>query len=284
MTSVVSATADQLATSSLDSLVDEINRKARMMPLWPWCAALALACVAMAVMSSDGDPLVAIASGALASAVCVASLWVYYWDTARRATVLFYNLDATSEQAFSSVVNGLMQLAISAGKWRVDATGRVLDRKYHAGASNVVQRQPLQLGIGPFANIRCNLDVPYIVAKANIFYFCPDRLFVSTGRKLAAIRYSDLNLNDGLTQFVEESGVPSDSIVVGRTWRYVNKSGGPDRRFKDNRELPVVRYEELSMTSTSGLNELFQFSKSGAATAFCRSVNNLVSLGQVSKP
>src|ERR1700761_7024173 len=87
MTSVVSATADQLAASSLDSLVDEINRKARMMRLWPWCAALALACVAMAIMSSDGDLLVAIASGALASAACAASLWVYYWDTARRATV-----------------------------------------------------------------------------------------------------------------------------------------------------------------------------------------------------
>ncbi|MEI5999812.1 DUF4236 domain-containing protein [Paraburkholderia bengalensis] len=278
MLSVASATADQLTSSSLDSLVHEINRKAGMMPLWPWCTVLALACIALAMLLSDGGLFVAIASGALAMAVCAASLWVYYWDTARRATVLFYDLDATSEQAFSSVVNGLTQLAASARKWRIDATGRVLDSKYHAGASNVVQRKPLQLGIGPFSKVRCNLDIPYIVAGANVLYFCPDRLFVVTGRKVAAVRYGDLNLRDGSTQFIEDEGVPNDAVVVGRTWKYVNKSGGPDRRFKDNRELPVVRYDELSLTSASGLNERFHFSKSGVAAAFCHSARNLLTL------
>lgn len=210
--------------------------------------------------------------------MCAASLWVYYWDTARRATILFYDLDPTAEQAFSSVVNGLTQLAASAGKWRIDATGRVLDRKYHAGASNIVRRKSLQLGIGPFSKVRCNLDVPYIVAGASVFYFCPDRLFVVTGRRVAAVRYGDLNLREGSTQFIEEDGVPNDAVVVGRTWRYVNKSGGPDRRFKDNGELPAVRYDEISLTSASGLNELFQFSRSGVAAAFCHSAKKLMSL------
>jgi len=284
MMSVASATADQLTSSSLDSLVDEINQKAAMMPLWPWCAALALASAAFAILSSDGDLFVAFASGALATAVCVASLWAYYWDVARRSTVLFYDLDATSEQAFSSVISGLTQLAASAGKWRIDATGRVLDSKYHAGASSVVQRKSLQLGIGPFSKVKCNLDVPYIVAGTNILYFCPDRLFVVTGHRVAAVRYDDLNLRNGSTQFIEEESVPGDAVVVGRTWRYVNKSGGPDRRFKDNRELPVVRYDELSLTSASGLNELFQFSKSGVAAAFCQSTRNLLTLRPAGTP
>lgn len=284
MISVASATADQLISSSLDSLVDEINQKARMMPLWPWCAAVALACIAYALLLSDSGTLVAIASGVLAMAVCAASLWVYYWDTARRATVLFYDLDATSEQAFLSAANGLQQLASSAGKWRIDATGRVLDSKYHAGASNVVQRKTLQLGVGPFSKVKCNLDVPYIVTGTNVLYFCPDRLFVASGRKVATVRYGELNLREGSTQFIEEEGVPNDAVVVGRTWRYVNKSGGPDRRFKDNRELPIVRYDELTITSASGLNELLQFSKSGAATAFCHSVKNMMSIRPASNP
>ena len=192
--------------------------------------------------------------------------------------MLFYNLDATSEQAFLSVVNGLTQLATSAKKWRVDATGRVLDKKYHAGASNIVQRKNLALGIGSFSKVRCNLDVPYIVAGANILYFCPDRVFVVTGRRVAAVPYADLHLREGSTQFVEDEAVPSDAVIVGRTWRYVNKSGGPDRRFKDNRELPVARYDELALTSASGLNELFQFSKSGVVRAFCHSTRNLSAL------
>ncbi|TCG05358.1 hypothetical protein BZM27_34265 [Paraburkholderia steynii] len=268
MSAVASATADQLTSSSLDSIVDEINQKSGMLPLWPWCVAFAIACITFAVWSTDESLFTALASGALAVAACAASVWVYYWDTARRATVLFYNLDSTSEQAFLSVVNGLTQLATSARKWRVDATGRVLDKKYHAGASSIIQRKNLALGIGPFSKIKCNLDVPYIVAGANILYFCPDRLFVVTGRRVAAVPYADLRLREGSTQFIEDKGVPSDAVIVGRTWRYVNKSGGPDRRFKDNGELPVVRYDELSLTSASGLNELFQFSKSGSLRPF----------------
>ncbi|WP_250486817.1 hypothetical protein [Caballeronia sp. GaOx3] len=284
MTSAASATATLLASSTAHSVVNEINRKAEMAPLWPWCAALAFIGVVFAALSSDGETLVAIVSGAIAVILSAAALWVYYWDTARRATVLFYDLDPTSEQAFSSAVNGLMQLAASAGKWKIDASGTVLNRKYHAGASNVVQRKPLQMGVGRFWKVRCNLDVPYIVAGTSALYFCPDRLFVITGRKVAAVHYADLHMSDGLTQFIEEDFVPTDAVRIGRTWRYVNKSGGPDRRFKDNRELPIVRYEELSLTSASGLNELFQFSKPGAAAAFRQSAKDLMTLRPAAKP
>jgi len=27
------------------------------------------------------------------------------------------------------------------------------------------------------------------------------------------------------------------------TWKYVNKKGDPDKRFKDNRKIPIVLYE-----------------------------------------
>ena len=68
--------------------------------------------------------------------------------------------------------------------------------------------------------------------------------------------------------FVEEESVPRDSQVVDRTWRYVNKKGGPDKRFSNNRELPVVLYEEMYLTSSSGLNEIIQLSRIGYGTRF----------------
>jgi hypothetical protein len=284
MMSVASASAAQLASSSLDSLVEEMNRKASMLPLWPISAIAALLCIFYALGCMNQTPLIALSSGVLALASCAASLWVYYWDTARRATVLFYDLDQTSEQTFSSFSNGLTQLASSAGKWRIDATGKVLNRKYHAGASNIVERKPLQLGVGPFSKVRCNLDVPYIVAGTSHFYFCPDRLFVVSGRKVAAVGYGDIQFRNRSTRFIEDEAVPKDAIVVDRTWKYVNKSGGPDRRFKNNRQLPVVSYEELALTSASGLNEHFQFSKPGVVINFCQAASSLKMLGSLRKP
>jgi hypothetical protein len=61
--------------------------------------------------------------------------------------------------------------------------------------------------------------------------------------------------------------VSPDTEVIGSTWRFVAKSGGPDRRFKDNYEIPVARYGELRLRSPSGLDELFQCSKAKIASA-----------------
>ncbi len=55
-----------------------------------------------------------------------------------------------------------------------------------------------------------------------------------------------------------------DATVVDKTWRYVNKKGGPDRRFKDNRELPVCVYDQLRFSRASRLNEVVQLSRKGA--------------------
>ena len=79
-----------------------------------------------------------------------------------------------------------------------------------------------------------------------------------------------MNITAG--RFVEEVTPPRDAMVVDHTWKYVNKSGGPDRRFKDNRELPICLYDEISLSSHSGLNERVQISQSNIAGAFAEAI------------
>lgn len=59
------------------------------------------------------------------------------------------------------------------------------------------------------------------------------------------------------------------------TWRYVNKSGGPDRRFKDNVQLPVMNYAELRLRSGSGLDEAFHISNIPAAAQFVAAIGGV---------
>lgn len=87
--------------------------------------------------------------------------------------------------------------------------------------------------------------------------------------------YKELQVLVSSTRFVEDGSVPRDAIVVDRTWRYVNKKGGPDRRFKDNRELPVCQYEEVALRSDTGLNELLQISRLGSAAGFALAIAGL---------
>ena len=41
----------------------------------------------------------------------------------------------------------------------------------------------------------------------------------------------------------------------GQTWRFVNKNGGPDRRFNNNIQLPIVLYGQL-MVQSNGFQAL----------------------------
>ena len=63
-----------------------------------------------------------------------------------------------------------------------------------------------------------------------------------------------------VTKFVESDRVPQDAQIIGQTWKYVNKSGKPDKRFKDNRELPICLYGEIELKSSFGLNTVIMFS------------------------
>lgn len=96
----------------------------------------------------------------------------------------------------------------------------------------------------------------------------PDRLLVFDASGVGAVSSHDLAVEVSETQFVEEEAVPQDAVVIGKTWRYVNKKGGPDRRFKDNREIPICAYEQLHLSSRTGLNEVLQVSRRGVGAPF----------------
>ena len=80
--------------------------------------------------------------------------------------------------------------------------------------------------------------------------------------------YKNIECSSNITRFIEKSGVPNDSKVVDNTWRYLNKDGTADRRFRGNHQIPICEYSEYSFRSASGLNEKISTSKVGAFDQF----------------
>ena len=72
----------------------------------------------------------------------------------------------------------------------------------------------------------------------------------------------------GSTTFIENEYSPTDAQTVGSTWQYVNKDGGPDRRFNSNRQLPIMNYGVCEFKSVSGLNILLHVSSRLAVDSF----------------
>jgi hypothetical protein len=100
-------------------------------------------------------------------------------------------------------------------------------------------------------------------------------MFIVDGQRVGAVNYDELRLSWQDSRFIEEGKVPSDARVIGQTWKHPNKNGGPDRRFSNNYQIPICLYEVMHLTSSSGINELLEFSRTGVAEPFERAIRNL---------
>jgi hypothetical protein len=99
-------------------------------------------------------------------------------------------------------------------------------------------------------------------------YFLPDGIFIYDASGVGHVGYDALHLEVGISRFIEDSNVPHDAHVIDHTWQYTNKDGSADRRFADNRQLPVCAYGQVRITSSAGLQIFLQTSREHAAETF----------------
>lgn len=167
---------------------------------------------------------------------------------------LEYEIGQEESQAVEARMAPIRHLLQCSNVWQVTQSTRNRDTKYSAGAASSVSRVPCKVSSTPPFPFRSNVPVVSIKMKKETLIFLPDQLFVLQSSKVGAISYEDIQATHSTTKFVESGTVPADTEIVGSTWKYVNKSGGPDKRFKDNKELPLCLYGELTLQSASGLN------------------------------
>jgi hypothetical protein len=271
MVDIDSADASTIVDSSSQALLDELNEKKQKWRLWPGIAVLSA--VALLIATAKGAPNWALVVLAVlgAGGIVVAHLK----DQLRKTVVLMYELDDPMEQALEALPAGASALASASAAWHVVSHARVFDQKYHAGAGTVVDRKRTQFIKAPPPFVQTNIQTFAVNVGAQTLHFFPDRVLIYDSNGVGAVSYQGLQVLVSSKQFVEQEAVPSDAKVIGRTWRYVNKNGGPDKRFKDNREIPVCQYEEVALRSDTGLNELLQVSRLGSAAGFASAIERL---------
>ena len=93
--------------------------------------------------------------------------------------------------------------------------------------------------------------------------------------EFAVIDMKELSVDHVAVRFTETEGVPTDATLVGKAWAQSNKDGSSDKRFKDNRQLPVLMYGQMRLGGPGGLNEVFMFSREGPCREFVAAVADL---------
>jgi hypothetical protein len=202
-------------------------------------------------------------------------LSILAWLRGARSVAVFYEVHDEQARDYEALVEAFGQVSAVRGAWGIDAQGAVTkthDYKINSGASSLVRRTALRFEREPPRVLKTNVVVPTLRCQKRSVLALPDQLLVREGKHYAAIAYSDLSVQCQRTRFIETERVPADSVQVDTTWQYVNVKGGPDRRYKNNRKLPIMEYAEVSLRA-NGFQQILQFSNLGAAQAFAQRLN-----------
>ena len=261
-TPIPNASADQLVDANSAAVLERLNTTIKQ-PVYAW--AFIVGGVVLGFALSIIHPVFFFLI--LASALYFAFL-AHNIDNERRTYSLDYNLDDGTRQRWVAMNTAYHTLAKAQALWRITTLDHTYDWKRNAGASSLLNRVRATLLQQPAIYIASNLT-PYClhIGNQHLFFF-PDRVYIYQNGTYGAVEYDGLGVNTGETRFIESNSPPSDAQVVGSTWQYVNKNGGPDRRFNNNHQLPIANYGVVELQSASGLNVLLHVSSLNAAHQF----------------
>ena len=189
----------------------------------------------------------------------ISTLLCMYMKTYSKIS-LVYKINNIENDAFQKKLEHVKRIMKSKKISWVRSKSKVFESRYEAGAGTVWDTVPCRIvSIPPFP-FSTNMKIISIQSTNESVTFFPDRIVIISDGHIADIPYDGINYEYEDFDFIENEKVPNDAIIVGHTWLYVNNDGSPDRRFKNNRQLPICGYGKLMIKSKSGLNVILIFS------------------------
>ena len=173
---------------------------------------------------------------------------------------LEYDFDAEKLEESNRRLSAWEILAEGDKEWQILSAQFNSNTKTHAGANRSINRAECKIiRKSPFY-IKSNVELVQLKLQKETFIILPDKIFIVRKNKVGAEEYENIRISTSSVHFVESDPVPKDAQIVDYTWRYVNKNGTPDKRYKDNRRLPICNYGVVYIRSDSGINVELQVS------------------------
>lgn len=190
----------------------------------------------------------------------------FLMDLEKQLENCFVNLDIDADIQIDSKYLGLLEtyknLLTSELIWDITSSVSVDQRATRSAAAAAVTRRAVKFDFGNIDIIKSKYDALHFEnANGGDIYIYPAFVaIVDAQKKFGLVDIRELDFNFHGQRFIEEEKVPKDATVVDHTWVKVNKNGSPDKRFKDNYQIPICLYGDIELTSTTGLNEAYSIS------------------------
>jgi uncharacterized tellurite resistance protein B-like protein len=260
-----------------DDLTDAITKAVLHFSYVPLAAVFLLAALALlAYVIASGQADLPTAGMVVLSLVGIGAAVLSFtaaWQRDQQVRVdLKYDLDEGSQNQWEEFCR-VVDLLSSSGVKVLSGGAEVYNSKYHSGAGRLIDTASLTARSSyKLPRVVCHIRSPLFEPPGGTRYvFLPDRIVCLAGHKLSRLVYTDIRFDTGTTSIIR-SWAPPGAKIVGHTWRYTNKDGGPDRRFKNNYQLPIVEYAVVRMVTSGGMDHALLFVSRTLATDFVRAI------------
>ncbi|MEI7111219.1 DUF4236 domain-containing protein [Serratia sp. TMDUHS_CL] len=195
------------------------------------------------------------------------------WEDSTKIAITFESSDA-SQRAYDAMVRAFDVLKSSVKKWDITADKAIDQFAERTLATRSVNRHPVTFDFS-------STDLIQFTGRAmrfenangdDILLYPGVAVMPRADGAFALIDLRELQISAEPRGFHEEDGVPSDASIAGHTWAKTNKNGSPDRRFKDNYQIPICIYGNMTFQSQTGVTEEYMVSNADAAQAFAEAV------------
>ena len=146
------------------------------------------------------------------------------------------------------------KLAGSDGLWQVVGICELDDNgsKKNAGISTLYERKEAQLKYKTPYYIHTRSKVLQVKLDDYRLIILPGHYIAISKNEVAMIETGEVKVFSETVLYAETESLPKDANVVNRTWRYVNKDGSMDKRYRDNEKVSVCEYQLVRVESESG--------------------------------
>lgn len=150
-------------------------------------------------------------------------------------------------ETYKSMVDVFSECMDLSAIWQVLSSESTTNIK--ASASTLVTRSRVFWRIRDDKSFLLPAKVPALMTMSDgMFYLYPSFVVhYINENQFYVYEYNEVSMSSNVVRFQESESVGHDVEVVDKTWRYINKNGGPDHRFADNPIVQVVNYGRLVM-------------------------------------
>lgn len=251
---VESGDVANMSPISAREMIAELSRRRN---LFPWFKLVGWLGAGLTLIAAFDSGVAVLITGTVALAVFVV---LFVWHLQRRSYKIHYAMESEFSEAYARLIDSFASMGRNGAVWHIGHTGRIVNSNRFAGAKEATFRERIVVAMAVPPGMRLNVVPPSLAAGRQRLYFLPDVLMVFDRNRVGAVEYQYLSVRVSPTRSIEHMPPPLNSKQVGVTWKYVKKDGGPDRRFRDNHQVRIMEYYEISVSSPSGLNEVFQAS------------------------